>query len=405
MQTMVKSRQTSMFRLETKEGATPRIAYEYPIYVRTHPDWTEFRQRLAALHADHFTLVVDAGLPQELIEPIYQQVRGLGVPCLLILLHASEKVKLMQTALSILYQARAHGGGTHASCFIALGGGLVGNITGLAASLLVRGIRLVHIPTTLLAATDSILSCKQGVNGELALDLLIKNLVGTFKAPELALVYLSFWQSLEPDEIRSGLCELVKNVVAIHPHRYEEVMALLNQEANYSLEQFARVFTWCFEAKQAVMRQDAHEQGAALVLEAGHTVGHALESLLGMKHGLAIALGLLVEAHVSHARGLLRDTEVRQHYSLLRRNGAPTTLPQTLDLDALIRLIRDDNKIGYLPRREGYHVMVLLQHLGQPVEERPGLPLTYVSETELRIALGTLRARQLEAASALIDKT
>jgi 3-dehydroquinate synthetase len=392
MQTMIESRQTYLFRLETKEGATPRIVYEYPIYVRARPDWAEFRQMLAALHADHFTLVVDAGLPKELVEPVYRQVCELGVPCLLVPLRASEKAKLMQTALSVLYQARAHGGGTHASCFIALGGGLVGNITGLAASLVVRGIKLVHIPTTLLAATDSILSCKQGVNGEPALDLLIKNLVGTFKAPEFALVYLSFWQSLAPDEIRSGLCELVKNVVAIHPHRYEEVATLLNPEARYFLEQFAQVFTWCFEAKQAVMRQDAHEQGTALVLEAGHTVGHALESLLGMKHGLAIALGLLVEAHISHARGWLSDREVRQHYALLGRTGVPTTLPQTVDLDALIRLIRDDNKIGYLPRREGHHVMVLLRRLGQPVEERPGLPLTYASEKELRTALGTLRA-------------
>ena len=392
MQTMIESRQTYLFRLQTKEGATPRIVYEYPIYVRARPDWAEFRQMLAALRADHFTLVVDAGLPQELVEPVYRQVCELGVPCLLLPLRATEKAKLMQTALSVLYQARAHGGGTHASCFIALGGGLVGNITGLAASLVVRGIKLVHLPTTLLAATDSILSCKQGVNGESTLDLLIKNLVGTFKAPEFALVYLSFWQSLAPDEIRSGLCELVKNVVAIHPHCYEEVAALLNPEARYSLDEFAQVFTWCFEAKQAVMRQDAHEQGAALVLEAGHTVGHALESLLGMKHGLAIALGMLVEAHISHARGLLNDREVRQYYALLGRNGVPTTLPQTLDLDALIRLIRDDNKIGYLPRREGHHVLVLLRHLGQPVEERPGLPLTYVSEKELRTALGTLRA-------------
>jgi len=391
MQTLMESQQTYLFRLETKEGATPRITYEYPIEVRARPDWAEFRQKLAALHADHFTLVVDAGLPQELVEPVYQQVCELGVPCLLVPLRPSEKAKLMKTALSVLYQARAHGGGTHASCFIALGGGLVGNITGLAASLVVRGIRLVHIPTTLLAATDSILSCKQGVNGEPALDLLIKNLVGTFKAPEFVLVYLSFWQSLAPDEIRSGLCELVKNVLAIHPHRYEEVVALLNPEARYSLDQFAQVFRWCFEAKQAVMRQDAHEQGAALVLEAGHTVGHGLESLLGMKHGLAIALGLLVEAHISHAREWLGDREVRQHYALLGRNGVPTALPQGVDLNALIRLIRDDNKIGYLPRREGFHVMVLLRHLGQPVEERPGLPLAYVSETELRTALATLR--------------
>src|SRR5437762_2315842 len=241
MQTVVESQQTYMFRLETKEGATPRIAYEYPIYVRARPDWTEFRQRLAALHADHFTLVVDVGLPPELVGPVYQQVRELGVSSLLIPLRATEKAKLMQTALSVLYQARAHGGGTHASCFIAMGGGLVGNITGLAASLVVRGIRLVHLPTTLLAATDSILSCKQGVTGEPAPDLLIKNLVGTFKAPEFALVYLSFWQSLPPDEIRSGLCELVKNVVAIHPYLYEEVAALLNPQARYSLDELAHV--------------------------------------------------------------------------------------------------------------------------------------------------------------------
>jgi 3-dehydroquinate synthetase len=390
MQALIESQQTYTFHLETKAGATPRIAYQYPIYVRAHPDWAEFRQRLAALHADHFTLVADAGLPPSLIEPVYQQICELGVPCLLLPLQASEKSKLMQTALAVLHQARAHGGGTHASCFIALGGGLVGNITGLAASLLVRGIRLVHLPTTLLAATDSILSCKQGVNGEPALDLLVKNLVGTFKAPEFAQVYLSFWQTLERDEIRSGLSELVKNVVAIHPHRYAEVMALLNPEAHYSLEQAARIFTWCFEAKQAVMRQDAHEQGSALVLEAGHTVGHALESLLGIKHGLAIALGLLVEAHISCARGMLSEAEVRQHYVLLSRNGVQTIIPGA-DIDAILRLIAEDNKIGYLPHRPGYHVMVLLQRLGLAVEERPGIPLTYVSEAELRTALAALQ--------------
>src|SRR5205814_1854921 len=135
--TLVESQQTYLFRLETKEGAIPRIVYDYPIEVRPHPDWVELRQKLAALHADHFTLVVDAGLPPELVEPVYRQVCEVGVPCLLIPLRASEKVKLMQTALSVLYQARAHGGGTHASCFIALGGGLIGNITGLAASLVV----------------------------------------------------------------------------------------------------------------------------------------------------------------------------------------------------------------------------------------------------------------------------
>src|SRR5260370_37251540 len=125
MQTLVESRQTYVFRLQTKEGVTPRIVYHYPIEVSTYPDWEEFRQKLAALYADHFTLVVDAGLPQELVEPVYRQVREGGGPRLLVPLRASEKAKLMQTALSVLYQARAHGGGGHASRFFALGGRLV----------------------------------------------------------------------------------------------------------------------------------------------------------------------------------------------------------------------------------------------------------------------------------------
>src|SRR5947209_7572013 len=99
MQTLVESRQTYLFRLQTKEGATPRITYDYPIEVRARPDWEEFRQRLAALHADHFTLVADADLPPELENMVYRQVCAVGVPCLLIPLHASEKAKLMQTAL------------------------------------------------------------------------------------------------------------------------------------------------------------------------------------------------------------------------------------------------------------------------------------------------------------------
>jgi hypothetical protein len=110
MHTLVESRQTYLFHLQTKEGATPRVVYDYPIEVRAHPDWQEFRQKLAALHADHFTLVVDVDLPKALVEPVYRQVREVGVPCLLIPLRASEKSKLMETVLSVLYQARAHGG-------------------------------------------------------------------------------------------------------------------------------------------------------------------------------------------------------------------------------------------------------------------------------------------------------
>ncbi len=387
------------FTLHTKEGTVPSISYAYPIYVQPRPDWREFAFLLAGVGADHFTLVADAGLPRHLIEQVYDRVSTLGIPCLLLTVDVSEQAKTMETALSLAFRARAQGGGTHRSCLLALGGGLVGNLTGLAASLLVRGIKFIHLPTTLLAATDSVLSCKQGVNGVIAPHLLVKNLVGTFKAPEFVLVNLAFWETLAPDEIRAGLCELIKNVVAIHPQRFKPALALLHPEARYTLEQEQTIFDWCWQAKQEVMHNDAHEQGPALILEYGHTVGHALETLTGLRHGFAVGLGMLVSAHLSHMRGYLSAEEVQMHYRLLLRNGAPTTLPTAVSIEELLSLMHQDNKIGSLPPRQGFHAMVLLQHLGQPVLEQ-GLPLTYVSEDEVRAGMAAIQP-EMPAGSAV----
>lgn len=378
------------FQVRQQMTAQRAFVCAYPVVVHDAPDWPAFVQRMVELHADHFTLIADAGLPEPLIFAFYAHLQATGKPCLLICLEIEESTKTMETALSIATQAREHGGGTHQSCFVSLGGGVVGNIVGLAATLLVRGVRFIHIPTTLLAATDSALSLKQGVNVRLSAGHLIKNLLGAFSAPELVLVYLSLWDTLPREEIRSGLCELVKNVVGIHPERFDEVAALLRPDAFYTLAECHRIFELCFDAKQAVMRHDAHEKRPALILELGHTFGHAWEAHTGLAHGLAVGLGMLVAGRISVARGLLQAEELAQITTLLQRNGAPTTLPANLDLEPVLALIGNDNKIGYLPRRSGYHTMVLLEHLGKPVMEA-GLPLTYVADAELRAAMAALQ--------------
>lgn len=378
------------FCVQTRPGVASARATIYPIFVRDTPDWPAFVQQMADLEADHFTLIADTGLPPALITRVFTHLTESGIPCLLLEVEASEQTKTLEMAMDIASQIRADGGGTHQSCVVTLGGGVIGNLAGLAAALLVRGVRLVHIPTTLLAATDSILSLKQGVNVRDASGRLVKNLIGTFYAPECVLVYLSFWQSLPLQEIRAGLCELVKNVVGIHPDCLAEVAALLCPDARYSLEECQRIFALCFMAKQEVMWEDAHEKGPALILELGHTFGHALESHTGLSHGLAIGLGMLVAARISVVRGLLSVSEEAQLVQLLTRNGAPTTLPVDLDVEAILELMRADNKIGYLSHRPGFHVMVLLEHLGRPVMEQ-GLPLTYVAEEEVRMAIAALQ--------------
>ena len=374
------------FTLSSQRSSLSARSYSYPILVQDQPDWPAFVQLLRNVESDHFTLIADNGLPETLIADVVSQLQATGTPFLLVRLEAREQMKTLETAMRIVTSARADGGGTHRSCFITLGGGVIGNIAGLAAALLVRGVRLIHIPTTLLAATDSILSLKQAVNVRDASGRLIKNLLGTFYAPEWVLVYTSFWETLPAQEIRAGLCELVKNVIGIHPQHMEEVLALLRPEATYTPEECQRIFELCFAAKQEVMQTDAHEKGPALILEAGHTFGHAWESHTGLTHGLSVGLGLLVEAHISAARGWLAPDDLELITRLLQRNGALTTLPTDLDSEAILALMRADNKIGYLPHRSGYTVMVILNHLGQPAMER-GLPLTYVAEAEVRAAM------------------
>lgn len=378
------------FTLSSQRSSLSARSYSYPILVQDEPDWPIFVQRIRSLESDHVTLIADDGLPETLIADVASQFQATGTSFLLVRLEAHEQMKTLETAMRIVTSARADGGGTHRSCFVTLGGGVIGNIAGLAAALLVRGVRLIHIPTTLLAATDSILSLKQGVNVRDANGRLIKNLLGTFYAPECVLVYTSFWQTLPAQEIRAGLCELVKNVIGIHPQHIEEVLALLRPEATYTPQECQRIFELCFAAKQEVMRADAHEKGPALILELGHTFGHAWESQTGLTHGLSVGLGLLVEAQIAASRGWLAPGDVDTITRLLQRNGALTTLPTDLDSEAILALMRADNKIGYLPHRPGSHVMVLLNQLGQPAMER-GLPLTYVAESEVRAAVASLQ--------------
>jgi 3-dehydroquinate synthetase len=246
---------------------------------------------------------------------------------------------------------------------VALGGGLAGNIAGLLAHLFLRGVRLVHIPTTLLAMSDSVLSFKQAVNSRVG-----KNHLGAFHAPELVWAHLDFLASLPPSETQSALCEAIKNVVAICPELHDEMAARLRPDADYGAAELSWFIGMCVDAKQRVMEADPFEKDNALILEYGHTAGHAAELVSGgaFSHGLAIGVGGLVAARVSASLGFGDPALESAHEALLRLNGAPTTFPGYLEPDRLMEAIRLDNKRGYLPHKPGHVDMVLLDGPGQP---------------------------------------
>jgi 3-dehydroquinate synthetase len=356
----------------------------YPYHVRSGPGaWDEFADTLSGLRADRFLLVTDGGVPAAALGAITPRLRQLA-PVTLLRVRAREKDKNIASIERLAAEA-FRDGATRRSVVMAFGGGLAGNMAGLLAHMFLRGIRLVHVPTTLLAMSDSVLSLKQAVNSGSG-----KNHLGAFHVPELVWVHLDLVATLPPEQVRSALGEAIKNVVAICPERYDEMSGRLRPSAVYSLPEVAWFIEMCVAAKQRVMAADPYEKGPALVLEYGHTVGHAVEHVSGgsMPHGLAIGVGGLVAARIAALLGLQDPAVEAAHQHLLERNGAPTTFPPGLTVPALMEAIRKDNKRGYLPPRRGYVDMVLLDGLGRP-HRSGGSIITQVPEDVVITAIQT----------------
>ena len=326
-----------------KNPDAPYERYQYGYHVRSASDAMEqLTQKMWLLDADRFVLLADSGLPLHVVSQVKALLSSVA-PCSLHQIAGTEQAKTLLTVATIGDEA-IQAGATRASVVVALGGGLVGNIAGLLSSLLFRGAtRLVLLPTTFLAMSNSCLSLKQGVNSAFG-----KNHYGQFKAPLFVWCDLAFLQTLPPGEIRAALCELIKNVLTICPERYDEIAALLRTDSSYSHAHLVRFLEFCLDAKCSVMGDDAHEAHLALLLEYGHTLGHAIELLAHVSHGTAVGLGLSLEAQIAYQLGLMSQRDVQAHEYLLQQVQVPP-LPASLRSDEIVQILLRDNKRGYLP--------------------------------------------------------
>ena len=295
-----------------------------------------------------------------------------------------ESTKSMST-VERLAQEMVCAGIDRRSGIVAIGGGVVGNLSGLTAALLFRGIRLVHVPTTLIAAADSIASLKQAVNLPQG-----KNLLGCFHRPAAVLIDLGFLKTLPAAQIRSGMSEIIKNALTVATENIPLLESRLDPSACYSSEELMAVVEAGVLAKQKVMCADKHERRQGLVFEYGHTVGHAIELAAagGVSHGEAVGLGMLVAADVAHQLGLLSESGVEVHLRLLRRNGLAMRLPSGVTVSAVMSLMRTDNKRGYISSQPDQVPMILLEGLGVP-HGPVDRPLTLVDSTLIQSCIET----------------
>ena len=258
-----------------------------------------------------------------------------------ILLPDGERFKNLQS-VSKIYEPLIRANADRGSTIVAVGGGVVGDTAGFAAATFLRGIPVVHVPTTLLAQVDSSIGGKVGVNHALG-----KNLIGAFHQPALVVIDPALLETLPRREFRSGLYEVVKYGVISSRELFDRLNA--DVKALFAKDGRALVpaIVESCRIKADVVSKDERESGLRRILNYGHTVGHALEAVTNyrrFRHGEAIALGMLAAADLAAARGALAERE-RQALAQLIATLGPLPAVADLSISEVVEAIRRDKKV------------------------------------------------------------
>jgi 3-dehydroquinate synthase len=228
------------------------------------------------------------------------------------------------------------------SALVALGGGVIGDITGFAASTYMRGISYIQVPTTLLAQVDSSVGGKTGVNHKLG-----KNMIGAFWQPGLVWIDVETLKTLPERELLAGLAEVIKYGV-IHDKELfnflevnrEKILNLDNKALTHIIKRSCKI-------KAEVVSKDERESGLRSILNYGHTIGHAIETVTEYKrylHGEAVAIGMYLEARLSQMLDLIGRKQVFRIKDLIDSYGLPSEMPEDIDVNSILLSIQLDKK-------------------------------------------------------------
>lgn len=292
------------------------------------------------------------------LEKLAQPLRDAGVSVIAIVLPDGEAYKNGET-LNLIYDALLANRCERTTALIALGGGVVGDLTGYAAATYLRGVPFIQIPTTLLSQVDSSVGGKTGINHPLG-----KNMIGAFYQPQLVLADIATLHTLPPRELSAGLAEVIKYGLIRDADFFEWLERNMDQlrALDDALMSYA-IYRSC-QNKAAVVAADERESGERALLNLGHTFGHAIENAMGYGvwlHGEAVAAGTMLAADLSHRMGWLDDGSVSRMKQIFEAAGLPTVAP-ALGVERYLDLMGLDKKV-----RDGKLRFVLQQGIGKSV--------------------------------------
>lgn len=295
-----------------------------------------------------------------------------GYQCEAVVLPDGEQFKTLEV-LNLIFDKLLQAKFSRKATLIALGGGVIGDMTGFAAACYQRGVPFIQVPTTLLSQVDSSVGGKTAVNHALG-----KNMIGAFYQPQCVIADTQTLETLEDRQLASGLAEVIKYGLINDIEFFTWLEANISKLVARDPEALAYAIERSCQDKADIVAKDETEQGQRALLNLGHTFGHAIETGMGYGnwlHGEAIAVGMVMAADLSRRLGWINEQDVNRMVDIFNAAGLPTTVPAEMSSEQFMDLMAVDKKV-----QDGVIRLVLLKGIGQAVIS-DDYPLNLLEET------------------------
>ena len=330
----------------------------YPIYIGSDllSDSDLLKQHI---HGNSAVVVSNETVAPLYLEAIEQTLQQAGIRFDRILLEDGEQHKTLESInriIDLLLQQRHD----RRTTIIALGGGVIGDVAGFAASIYQRGVNFIQLPTTLLSQVDSSVGGKTGVNHPLG-----KNMIGAFYQPQCVFADIGSLDTLPARELSAGLAEVIKYGLIYDAEFFDWLEQHIDGLVSLDAGLLAQAVLTSCQIKARVVEQDEREAGLRAILNLGHTFGHAIETVMGYGnwlHGEAVAAGMMMAIDLSIREGLINETVRQRAEALLERARLPTAPPVEISVEQYLDVMAIDKK-----NVDGNIRLVLLRALGDAI--------------------------------------
>lgn len=322
-----------------------------------------------------FAVITDSIVKELYADTILTKLVEEGYQADLFVFEAGEKNKTRKTK-EIVEDAMLEKGYRRDCCIIAVGGGVVTDLAGFLAGTYGRGVPFINYATTLLAAADASVGGKTAVDTPLA-----TNLIGLFNQPEKVYLDIATWKTLPRRQISSGLAETIKHSIIANREFFDFLSQHMQEALSINEEVCEHIANENCRIKYEVVMKDERESGLREILNLGHTVGRAIETVSDYQllHGEALAIGLVAEVKLAHKFGYATKADVQAVVKLLKMANLPVEIPAYIDREALVKKLYTDKKV-----KNGHIRFVLQKGIGDVVEFEDGVFATPVEESVAR---------------------